>query len=398
MTSPMRLGSWPSSHGAISEEAVRRLHWPNYRHRFSAQKYPPGTEFSGTQCASTCYVLNGACVFTFSGESINIEGEQLAALPAGDFSFRIVGQNEVLLVCVFELPFDDVHRRRDGIEYLEDHGIHASARDWALGETIFAYQLPEEHRGITVWKNALCVAPEVDGWFVEDVANPRAERQSFSDLKSACDYVLAAWLKPDWRRLHRDAAKLLLARSRQVSLSEARKQEILDEYRVYETGADVAEAIRAGDLPELDEVAVALLAAKDRPQQFPGSLDPLLDDWLLHELKCALNSYLREELRVLGHEVIVEGQMEQGGVCPCCEYLAIDFGEDGMWDICPVCFWENGGEGPNHLSLADAKRNFEELGACDQHALEHLAPDRRRKYRRVWQLVDGSDADAPCKA
>jgi hypothetical protein len=84
--------------------------------------------------------------------------------------------------------------------------------------------------------------------------------------------------------------------------------------------------------------------------------------------------------------------VEQSGLCPCCEYFALDPGEDGMWDICSVCFWENGGDGPNHMTLAQARKNFEEIGACDRRSLEHLAPDRRRKYGRAWQEANRQDA------
>ena len=65
---------------------------------------------------------------------------------------------------------------------------------------------------------------------MQDVAQQRAEKQSFQELKAACDHVLTAWLKPDWRRIKRDEAKRLLVKSRQESLSESRKLEILNKY------------------------------------------------------------------------------------------------------------------------------------------------------------------------
>lgn len=157
-----------------------------------------------------------------------------------------------------------------------------------------------------------------------------------------------------------------------------------DEYLVYANAADVEEAIQAGDLPALEEAAVARLAQGVRPERFPCELEPLLEDWLVHDLAYSLNAYIREESRELGHEVIIVGDMEHGGICPCCEFLAIDPGEDGMCEICPVCFWENGGDGPNHMTLADAKKNFEKLGAINERSLEHVAPDRKRKYRRGY--------------
>ena len=69
--------------------------------------------------------------------------------------------------------------------------------------------------------------------------------------------------------------------------------------------------------------------------------------------------------------------------CPCCGYLTLN--ERGAYEICPVCFWEDDGQGdhdaglvrggPNGaLSLAEARANFAEFGACDR---AHVADVRR---------------------
>ena len=71
--------------------------------------------------------------------------------------------------------------------------------------------------------------------------------------------------------------------------------------------------------------------------------------------------------------------------CPCCRYLTLR--ERGGFEICPVCFWEDDGQddkdasvvrgGPNGaLSLEQARRNFEAIGACDEGSKEHLRPPR----------------------
>lgn len=63
--------------------------------------------------------------------------------------------------------------------------------------------------------------------------------------------------------------------------------------------------------------------------------------------------------------------------CPVCGYLTIS----GMWDICPVCFWEYEGEnkteksGANHgLSITEARENFALFGACDAEMLKNVRP------------------------
>jgi cysteine-rich CPCC protein len=71
--------------------------------------------------------------------------------------------------------------------------------------------------------------------------------------------------------------------------------------------------------------------------------------------------------------------------CPCCGYLTLP--ERGGDDICPVCFWEDDGQddhdadtirgGPNyHLSLTQARKNFANIGACDERFLRNVRPPK----------------------
>lgn len=74
---------------------------------------------------------------------------------------------------------------------------------------------------------------------------------------------------------------------------------------------------------------------------------------------------------------------EDGGFyrCPCCGCRTLR--ERAGFEICPVCFWEDDGQdshdadevrgGPNgSLSLTQAQRNFQDFGACDRKAIEHV--------------------------
>lgn len=76
--------------------------------------------------------------------------------------------------------------------------------------------------------------------------------------------------------------------------------------------------------------------------------------------------------------------------CPCCDYFTLD--ERGIWDICRVCFWEDGDtdlDRPdersgcnNGLTLRQARENFRQLGACEPKMLEHVCAVRERgRYR-----------------
>jgi hypothetical protein len=69
--------------------------------------------------------------------------------------------------------------------------------------------------------------------------------------------------------------------------------------------------------------------------------------------------------------------------CPCCRYRTLS--ERAGFDICPVCFWEDDGQddpeadevwgGPNGaVSLAEARRNFQQFGASRRDVLSHVRP------------------------
>ena len=64
--------------------------------------------------------------------------------------------------------------------------------------------------------------------------------------------------------------------------------------------------------------------------------------------------------------------------CPCCGYKTL--GARGEFEICPVCAWEDDGQGdedadavrggPNGtLSLSAARENFKRFGACERAAV-----------------------------
>lgn len=56
--------------------------------------------------------------------------------------------------------------------------------------------------------------------------------------------------------------------------------------------------------------------------------------------------------------------------CPCCGYYTFEDAEDAFFEICEVCFWQNDTSeehkvsGANHMTLADARKNFLQYGAC----------------------------------
>lgn len=67
--------------------------------------------------------------------------------------------------------------------------------------------------------------------------------------------------------------------------------------------------------------------------------------------------------------------MEQRYQCRCCGYFTLvgETNEDILWDICPVCFWENDifedvsdrYSGANHMTLAQGRENYKIYSVCD---------------------------------
>ena len=67
--------------------------------------------------------------------------------------------------------------------------------------------------------------------------------------------------------------------------------------------------------------------------------------------------------------------------CPCCGYLTLE--SEGCFEICPVCFWEDDGQGNNDadvvrggpngcLSLTEARANYERYGAVERRFVRNV--------------------------
>ena len=50
---------------------------------------------------------------------------------------------------------------------------------------------------------------------------------------------------------------------------------------------------------------------------------------------------------------------------------------------CPVCFWENFGEGPNGMTILQAKENFKKYGAMDEKFLKAIDLNGKMKYEKT---------------
>ena len=76
--------------------------------------------------------------------------------------------------------------------------------------------------------------------------------------------------------------------------------------------------------------------------------------------------------------------------CPCCDFFSLQ--RRGAHEICPICYWEDDGQdmdeldrisASNHISLRQARGNFERTGAADESATHLVAPEAvRARYGR----------------
>jgi len=96
--------------------------------------------------------------------------------------------------------------------------------------------------------------------------------------------------------------------------------------------------------------------------------------------------WLQEYVHSLSHRSVVRSPEDGPSFrCPCCGYNTLP--ARGHYDICPVCLWEDDGQddqdadavrgGPNGaLSLAQARLNYREFGACDRSHLRGVRQPR----------------------
>ncbi|WP_163192914.1 CPCC family cysteine-rich protein [Clostridium thermarum] len=76
--------------------------------------------------------------------------------------------------------------------------------------------------------------------------------------------------------------------------------------------------------------------------------------------------------------------------CPCCGYKTLTEEPPGTFDICRVCFWEDDdiqyydpdfAGGANGISLREAQKNFEKMGACKKDSLKYVRKPKENEAR-----------------
>lgn len=139
---------------------------------------------------------------------------------------------------------------------------------------------------------------------------------------------------------------------------------------------------------ELPSDLTALMQTHDEPPDPGAALClSLLIIAMERSLRGVKNEYLSERLRLLGHDVEIEGEAEPLERCPCCDFRTLE--SRGAYLICSVCYWEDEGDipahwkgGANRVSLSEARRNFIQFGACERSAVSRVDPDGPRKFSK----------------
>ena len=116
---------------------------------------------------------------------------------------------------------------------------------------------------------------------------------------------------------------------------------------------------------------------------------PILLEKMKHPFRGATNEYLVQYLRRKLELSVdsVEGNLPSWLPCPACDHKT--FAIIGDWDVCPVCGWtsdpvqeamHDDPTGANGISLNEARKNFQAIGAISQKKLAELDPEEKEKY------------------
>jgi len=180
-------------------------------------------------------------------------------------------------------------------------------------------------------------------------------------------------------RISRHEARKKLADAMVTRIGLSKRAAILSEWWTLDCDDEEWSDLPAGLQRELEVVGEAPRDAS------PRKYDPLIRVALLRETLGVRTSWLQAQLRQVGDAVEVLGEPERMADCRCCGSLSIH--ERGVYEICPVCFWEDDGlqdldtvSGPNHMTLREGKKNYERIGACSEESLRFVAADARAKF------------------
>lgn len=107
---PVIVRRWNSTNSEPLTEAAVRSRFPADKYRVSTQRYPTYARFDGVTRKATCHVIAGMGRYNFSSDiSTILRAGDVAELPAGMYSLEVLGDEPLVVVTCWELPFDFNH-------------------------------------------------------------------------------------------------------------------------------------------------------------------------------------------------------------------------------------------------------------------------------------------------
>jgi len=89
----------------ISIDAIRNLYSPSGNYRVSPTKYEPRAIFPIViGHPLTVYVVRGGCKYRLDGQELTLRSGDFSSFAKGSYEFEVVGDEEVQIVTVFQLP------------------------------------------------------------------------------------------------------------------------------------------------------------------------------------------------------------------------------------------------------------------------------------------------------
>ncbi len=190
------------------------------------------------------------------------------------------------------------------------------------------------------------------------------------------------------KEIHRIKAKELIAETI-LKKTNCEIPELKVDFPYVDYSEEIQTFLSEGKLANLSEKNIKRIKQENWfDLEFDLVFWPIYKSYLVDTFVYTTNKYLENKLQKLKLNYTVTGEPEPAGKCPCCGYFSIGYGEDGAWEICPVCFWENGGDGPNQMSLIEAQQNFIKFGAMSESALDCVDPEKKIKYRKDNHFID----------
>ena len=94
----------PETMGVLNEDTIRALYFPANRYRTSRKSFPGGSSFPGAMRKGTCFILEGKCCYRIP-EPVELNAGQYVEIEEGEYEFEVLGDQEVVLLMVWKLPF-----------------------------------------------------------------------------------------------------------------------------------------------------------------------------------------------------------------------------------------------------------------------------------------------------